>query len=1057
MHFKLLQMKLKETFQAYQAAAKKGEPVYDLVINQESKNPMEVTRQCLMKLLDDNKDTEYGRKYDFASIKSIEEYQKRLPVITYDNIAQDLERMMRGEKNILTAYSFSHMNETSGTIGAMKVIPMTDEQMQMFVKYNRYYTDGLMSRRMGEGWMHGRAFCTSEGNHRTLESGITVGCASSKMVDFIGGREAADQIMRIMYTSPVDASAPKPGVDAKYLHARFFLEDGDITGMVCGFFSLATLYLKYIADNYQMLIHDIETGSIDTSVNMIPEVKDRILNSISPNPYRAQQLREIFKNGSDFPFIPLVWPSLTYICGVGADGFSNFDQAITERYGGGNLTRIYSGITSSEGLFSVPLDINNPDNLLAAGTGLIEFLPVEAGDDFSKIVLMDQLEVGKIYEIIYTNLSGFYRYRMSDAVQCTGYYNKTPLVQFMYRVNRTVNLVCEKTTEKALTATVEKSMQELGIKLRDYTMYPNGDVFPVRYEFLLETQDGSIPDIPLETISRTINANLCHFNAEYEDCFNVDHTLDWPVIHWLEPQTNDHFIDYMAAKGKSPSQQKPVRIITNELQRMFFYKFRVNWSGMTKDLALKEIDNQKDNLTGICDAIWDNPENRFHEFFAMDTICRYLEQNGFTIEKGIAGLPTAFKATYGSAKPNIGILAEFDALDSLSQKSGVYEKCPVKEGGLGHGCGHNILAAGAVGAAIGIKKYLESYPERGMVTLYGCPDEEVSGSKVFMAREGVFDNADVVFTWHPGDMNIVPYGTTAALQDIIYTFNGESVHSVAAFKLFHNALDACELMNTGTQYLKSQISDFGSINYSYADAGGDTPNVVPAMTKMHYCIRSNKQKDLNWLIDRVDNIAKGAALMTDTTVSSRTTSACSGYITNEIACRVLYNNFAEYGTVQFSEQDIDQANRICQTTSTSFKTLKACISMIEDKKTRRDLLMTLGTSPMFSGLIPPTSVEIANPASTDVGDVSRICPTAQIGVSVWPTGISSHSWQAVSLGKSNMAHNGLLKAAQIIAATAIDFCENPAMVENAWASHRDRTNGHEYKSPIPADLMPKIE
>jgi len=1045
------------TYQAFKAAATAGEPVYDHIINYETQHPMELATDCLMKLLDDNKDTEYGRRYGFANIKTVEEYQKNVPVITYDDVAQDLERMAAGEKNILTAYEFNHMNETSGTIGAMKVIPMTTEQMQMFVKYNRHYTDGLMSRKLGEEWMKGRAFCTSEGCHRTLPSGITVGCASSKMVDYIGGRDAADKILRTMYTSPIDASAPKPGVDAKYLHARFFLEDRNVTGFVCGFFSLATLYLNYIADNYEMLINDIETGTIDRSVNMTHEVRENIISAISPNPNRAAELREIFKNGSDIPFIPLVWPSMTYICGVGCDGFSNFDKTLTEKYGGGHLKRIYSGVTASEGLFSIPLDIDNPDSLLAAQSGFIEFLPVEAGDDFSKIITMDKLEVGKIYELIYTNLAGLYRYRMSDALLVTGFYNKTPLVQFMYRVNRTVNLVCEKTTEKALTLTVDKTMEELGIKLRDYTMYPNGDVFPVRYEFLLETLDGTIPDIPLEQISRSLNKNLCEFNAEYEDCFNVDHTIDWPKVYWLEPLTNDHFVDFMAAKGKSPSQQKPVRIVTNELQRAFFYKLRVNVNGITKEQAIVFSDEEKKRITGISDAIWDNPENRFHENFAMETICAYMEELGFKVEKGIANIPTAFKATFGTGSTRIGILAEYDALEDMSQQAGVFDKTPAKNCTLGHGCGHNLLAGGSIAAALVVKKYLDSYPERGTVTLIGCPDEEVSGAKVFMARDGIFNDFDVILGWHPGDMNITPFGSTAALKDIVYTFEGESVHSVAAFKVFHNALDGCELMNTGIQYLKSQISNFGNISYSFANAGADSPNIIPAKAELHYCIRSLKQKDQDWLISRVDDIARGAALMTDTKVSSRIIGACSGYITNDQICRVLYNNFEKLGPAQYTEEDMEYAGKIRQTTTTSTKSLKACISMVENKNQRKALLSMIDESPLFEGVIPPTTVEIVNPASTDVGDVSRICPVGQIGVSIWPIGISSHTWQVVSMGKSEIAHKGLLKAGEVIGASAIDFLQNQALVENAWLYHRERTSGNKYVSPIPDDLMPNLE
>ena len=561
------------TFLANQRAAQAGTLVYEEVLK-EIENPMDVAEATLLKIIDDNKDTEYGRKHHFGTISSIEDYQEKVPVITYEDIAGEMKRMMEGQRNVLTAYGFDHMNQTSGTIGAMKFIPMTSEQTAMFVKYNRNYTDGLMAKTLGSDWMQYRAFCTAEGCHRTLPSGITVGSACSKMVDYIGGHDRADAIMRTMYTSPIDASAPVPGTDSKYLHARFFLEEKHVGGIVCSFFSMAVLYLKYIADNYRMLINDIRTGTVDPSVSIAAEARKSVEGKLSPNPVRAAELEQIFRDGPAFPFIPAVWPEMQYIAGVGADGFSNFDKMITERYGGGHLRRIYSGVTASEGLFSIPVGLDNPDCVLAPGAGFMEFLPVEAEDDFSRIVTMDRLEAGKIYEIIYTNFSGLYRYRMSDAVLCTGFLGKTPLVQFMYRVNRTVNLVGEKTTEKAIALSVKKATEDLGIKMEAYTMYPNAEVLPVRYDFLIETRDGTVPDIPAEDVSKAIHEALCHFNAVYGDCAGVCRTIGLPEVGWLEKGANDRYIDFMVANGSSPSQTKPAGIITNDAQKRFFYSLR---------------------------------------------------------------------------------------------------------------------------------------------------------------------------------------------------------------------------------------------------------------------------------------------------------------------------------------------------------------------------------------------------------------------------------------------------------------------------------------------------
>lgn len=1042
------------TFLAYKRAAEAGKPVFDQVMK-ETENPMQIATACLMKILDDNKDTEYGRKYGFDKIKSVADYQKKIPVITYDDIAEPLERMMKGGKNILTAYQFDHMNETSGTIGAMKVVPMTNEQTQMFVKYNRMYTDGLMAKFLSPEWMQYRAFCTSEGNHRKLESGITVGCASSKMVDFIGGRDKADAFMRIMYTSPIDASAPLKGTDAKYLHARFFLEERNAGGIVSGFFSLVSLYLKYIADHYKTLIHDIRTGTISPHISIDDEAREAIMAKIHPNPERAAELEEIFKDGSDFPFIPKVWPNMQYVVGVGADGFASFDKTITERYGGGHLKRIYSGITASEGLFSVPVSTDNPDSVLAPGAGFMEFLPVDANDDFSKIVTMDALEEGKIYEIIYTNFSGFYRYRMSDAVMCTGHLNATPLVQFMYRVNRTVNLVCEKTTEKAIALSVEKAAEKNGIKLEGFNMYPNADVFPVRYDFLLETPNGETPDIPAEKIAKDIHDALCEYNAEYEDCANVDHTIGLPMVGWLEKGTNDNYIDLMAAKGKSPSQIKPARIITNELQRSFFYRMMKNDSNMNKALALEAVDRDQESIINIGDAIWDNPENKLHEEFASKLICDTLESHGFTIEKGICGISTAFKATYGNGMPKIGILAEFDALPGLSQQAGKTTRCPAKKNGLGHGCGHNLIAGGSVGAAIAMKEYLQEYPNRGTVVLYGCPDEEVTGTKTFMARDGAFDDLDLALCWHPSEINMVPFGITSAVLDVKYTFRGKASHAALFTGEVNNALDGAELMNIGVKYLRAQYPDVVNIGSSYGEAGEDAPNVIQEKATTHYCIRTRKLKDMKFFSERIHSISQGAALMSATKVEENIVGACSGFIPNREVASSVFSNFYKIGTPKYSEEDLASAKKMIDANGFSNRMSTYVIGLVDNHDIRKNLLHSQDWV-LFKGIVPPTNYEVYNPTSTDVGDVSRICPVGQLNVASYAIGTPQHSWQLVSMGKSGVAHKAMLTAAKVLAGSAIDFFEKPAMVQRAKNDFEERTNGNKYHSLLPDKLkLPK--
>ena len=555
------------TYLANAHDAETGRTVY-AAVNEEFKRGPELNEALLMRILRDNKDTEYGKRYGFADITSVEEYQRRVPVIVYDNIAEDLERMANGEKNILTAYPFTHMNETSATMGVPKHIPMTQEQAQVFLKYNKQYMDGLKAEHLGNGWMEGRAFCTTEGKHRTLDSGITVGDASSVMADYIrGGKEALGNMMGALFTSPVEATLPVPNTDTKYIHARFALMDENITGMITGFYSLIVNYLKYIADHYKLLIDDIENGTINEDIRLTQEVRDSLLAKIQPMPERAARLREIFANGSDFCFIPQVWPKMTYIAGVGGDGFSIYDRIIKESFTGGCLKNIYSGVTASEGLWSVPGGIDTEDSVMAPGSAFFEFLPVTCGNDFSKCVTMDKVKEGEIYEIIVTNLSGFYRYRTSDAVKVTGFRGQTPMIRFMYRVNRTINMAAEKTTEKALQVAVEGAMEELGVELSDFSVFP--DYENMTYVFLIEPMKEDT-GVSIEQLTECVYKHMREANGEFAGYVDTGR-IKKPVAHWLQPETTILYRDMMVFRGASANQLKPVRVIMNEKQRKFFF------------------------------------------------------------------------------------------------------------------------------------------------------------------------------------------------------------------------------------------------------------------------------------------------------------------------------------------------------------------------------------------------------------------------------------------------------------------------------------------------------
>ena len=539
--------------------------------DRETAAAFQVNCDLLMKILHDNADTEYGRKYDFASIHSVEEYQKRVPVIVYDDIAEQIERMAEGEKNILTAYSFNHLNSTSGTVGAMKLVPMTKEQTDVFFKYDYLLNIGVKDKYLSPDWINGRAFGTSEGTHSTLPSGVTVGSASSVMADCMhGGMETYDSQMRVLFTSPTEASIPSHGDDTKYIHSRFALMDGDITGIITGLFSQVVLYMNYITDNCEMLIDDIEHGTISESVELLPETRESLMKKISPMPERAAQLRSIFSQGTDFQWMPKVWPKLLYIRGVGADGFVIYDRIIKERYAGNGITCFYSGLSASEVLTSACVEPNSPSSAVIPSSAFFEFLPVDAGDDFSQIVTLDKVEVGRLYETIVTNLCGFYRYRTRDAVRITGFYNKTPMLEFMYRTNRTINMMGEKVTEKDLQWVVENTCDELGLSLADFSVYADQQTVPGQYVFLVELfrQPADLDRVLFAEVLQKYMAEASYIYGYEVKTGNIASLK----VLFLQPETNFLYRDMMVMRGSSPSQLKPVRIIMNERQRRFFFR-----------------------------------------------------------------------------------------------------------------------------------------------------------------------------------------------------------------------------------------------------------------------------------------------------------------------------------------------------------------------------------------------------------------------------------------------------------------------------------------------------
>ena len=429
---------------------------------------------------------------------------------------------------------------------------------------------------------------------------------------------------------------------------------------------------------------------------------------------------------------------------------------------------------------------------------------------------------------------------------------------------------------------------------------------------------------------------------------------------------------------------------------------------------------------------------------------KVLKAEGFQVEEGICGIPTAFSASFGSGGPVIGLLAEYDALSGLSQAAGSTAYHELVKGGSGHGCGHNLLGAGAMAAAIGLKHYLTQTGKSGTVILYGCPGEEGVASKAYMAREGLWYGLDAALTWHPGDSSEVTTGSTNSCIQMIYTFHGLASQASTAPERGRSALDAVELMNVGVQFLREHMPRDARVHYSILDAGGVSPNVVQHQASVLYMIRSNFVKDCMALHQRVDKIAQGAALMTDTTIERRFVDGLSDTVCNHALEQVLYDNFSQLGVPPCTAEE----HAFMEALSATYegRDIPGGVGA-ENDPAFAEKVKAMQTGHFNDFLMPLYQGPAFNAGSTDVGDVSYQCPTAQIHVAVWPNHVPCHSWQVVSCNKTPMAHKATVHAGKVLCAAAIDLLEQPALLEAAKAEFRQRTAGG-YTCPIPPDAVP---
>lgn len=463
-----------------------------------------------------------------------------------------------------------------------------------------------------------------------------------------------------------------------------------------------------------------------------------------------------------------------------------------------------------------------------------------------------------------------------------------------------------------------------------------------------------------------------------------------------------------------------------------------------------------DETVRIAKEIWEYAELSYTEVRSSAALENALEAEGFRVEKGIAGMPTAFLAecAVGSGRPVIGFVGEYDALDGLSQVAAQPVREEIVPGGCGHGCGHNLLGSGCFAAAVAVRNYLKNNGLNGKVVYFGCPAEEGAGSKQFIARAGYFDDVDFVCTWHPSSRNEVSGKSSVAIMGANFIFDGISSHAGGAPHLGRSALDAAELMNVGCNYLREHMIDQARIHYAYSNAGGTAPNVVQSHAVIKYEVRAPKVNQMQELFTRVVDVARGAALMTGTTMNYEITMAFSDYIQNKTLAAVMSEALEEAGPPAWTEEDYALAGAFFRTYPKS--TQQNILEQLEEFIDPDEVESTMLTRPLDSVTRPFDPKETRyQSGSTDVGDVGYATPTVTLHIATAGLGNVGHSWQNTALSNSPIGMKGMLKAAEVMALTAVYVAERPETIEAA-KKELLRKNGGKYVCPLPEYVQPPI-
>ena len=456
--------------------------------------------------------------------------------------------------------------------------------------------------------------------------------------------------------------------------------------------------------------------------------------------------------------------------------------------------------------------------------------------------------------------------------------------------------------------------------------------------------------------------------------------------------------------------------------------------------------NQK-RFQELADKVWSTPETCYSEQNSMSAHVDELIYHGFSVTKGIANIPTAVVGEYGTDGPIIAFLGEYDALAGLSQKADVFHQDPVKKGENGHGCGHNLLGSASMQAAVALRDWLKDSNLPGVVRYYGCPAEEGGAAKTFMVRDKIFKDVDVAITWHPGCLPGIVKGSSLANCRVDFTFEGRASHAAVSPHLGRSALDAIELMNVGVNYMREHMPDKARIHYALIDGGGISPNVVQAKAKVRYVVRDETTPKMMELLERVKEIAKGAALMTQTKVKTKILAGVSNLVYNETLGNIMQGNLDQLGAPEFSKEDHLYAKKFQDTLTR--KDIESAYSNAGIDLVEGQVL----AETVVAGDVKPVDMG----GSTDVADVSWAVPTVSLWGANYAIGTPFHSWQMTAQGKSSIAIKGMTHAAMVMAATGSDLILNKTILDDAWSEHNKTIEKEGYMLPISLSASPPIK